>query len=188
MFPKRRSPSPRFGRKGSDIMTSAQRKAIFGMCRNIGMTEDDRRALIFGLTSKDSTKELTDGETEAVIRELRSRENNKAAVPLEKRKPQVYGERVPGMMTPEQQSLAWRLIYRLQELDEKPMLHENGKPYKPAERLQGAIYKILGNNMARPGKDILSRIHDDEGEKLIEYLKRYVRSAERKAARRNSAK
>lgn len=168
-------------------MTSAQRKAIFGMCKNLGMTEDDRRALIFGLTGKESTKELTDAETEAVIRELRSREGGKAAVPLEKRKSKAYGERVAGMMTPEQQSLAWRLMYRLQELDEKPILHEDGKPYTVGERMSGAIQKVLGNNMARPGKEIFKRVSDDEGEKLIEYLKRYVRSAERKAARRNSA-
>lgn len=167
-------------------MTSAQRKAIFGMCKNIGMTEDDRRALIHGLTGKDSTKELTGAETEAVIRELRLRDN-KASVPLEKRKPNVYRERVPGMMTPEQQSLAWRLMYRLRELDEKPYLHEDGKPYTVGERMAGAILKATGNNMARPGKDIFKCVHDDEGEKLIEMLKRYVRSAERKKKRSNSA-
>jgi len=36
-------------------VTDAQRKTIFGMCRNIGMTEDDRRTLIYGLTGKEST-------------------------------------------------------------------------------------------------------------------------------------
>ncbi len=170
-------------------MTSAQRKAIFGMCRNIGMTEDDRRALIYGLTGKESTKELTGAETETVIKELKVRCGDEGKyIPPEKRNPKAYHKAEAGMMTTEQQSLAWRLMYRLQELDEKPILHENGKPYTVGERMSGAIQKVLGNNMARPGKEIFKRVSDDKGEKLIEYLKRYVRSAERKAARRNSVK
>ena len=89
-------------------------------------------------------------------------------------------------MTTDQQSLAWRLMYRLQELDEKPRLHENGTPVTPGERMAGAIRTILDNNMAKPGKEIFDRVHFDEGERLIEGLKRYVKSAERKAKRREN--
>ncbi len=160
-------------------MTDAQRKTIFGMCKSLGMNDDDRRALICSVTGKESTKELTDKETEAVIGELRKRCGG-VNVPPEKRNPKAYKPAAPGMMTTEQQSLAWRLMYRLQELDEKPMLHENGKPYTVGERMTGAIRTILGNNMAQPGGEIFARVHFDEGARLIEGLKRYVRSAEAK--------
>lgn len=83
-------------------------------------------------------------------------------------------------MTAEQQKLAWRLMYRLQELDVKPKLHENGQPYTVGERMAGAIQTILGTT-AIPGKDIFKWVSFEDGTKLIEGLKRYVRSAERKA-------
>ncbi len=166
-------------------MTASQRKAIFGMCRQLGMNEDDRHALVLGVTGKESTKELTDRETEDVLRELRKRLGGET-VPPEKRNPKAYRPEVPGMITPEQQSLAWRYIYRLRELDEKPMLHENGTPVTPGERMTGAIRAILGNNMSKPGEEIFARVHFDEGTKLIEGLKRYVKSAERKAKGRSS--
>ena len=166
-------------------MTAAQRKAIFGMCKSLGMSEEDRRALVFGVTGRVSTKELTDSQTEAVIGELRKRCGTDAAPP-EKRNPKAYKPAEPGMMTTEQQSLAWRYIYRLRELDEKPMLHEDGTPVTPGERMAGAIRAILGNNMAKPGEDIFCRVHFVEGMRLIEGLKRYVDSAEKRAKRRGA--
>lgn len=160
-------------------MTAAQRKAIFGMCKNLGMSEDDRRALIFSVTGKESTKELTGSQTEEVIRELRKRCGDSSAPP-EKRNPNAYKPAEADMITPKQQSLAWRYIYRLRELDEKPMLHEDGTPVTPGERMAGAIRAILGNNMAKPGEEIFYRVHFDEGMRLIEGLKRYVDSAEKR--------
>ncbi len=166
-------------------MTASQRKAIFGMCGQLGMNDDDRHALVLGVTGKESTRELTDRETEDVLRELRKRLGGET-VPPEKRNPKAYKPAVPGMITPDQQSLAWRYIYRLRELDEKPMLREDGTPVTPGERMAGAIRAILGNNMTQPGEEIFARVHFDEGTKLIEGLKRYVRSAERKAKKRES--
>lgn len=166
-------------------MTNSQRKAIFGMCKQLEISEDDRRALIYSVTGKESTKELTDRETEDVLKELRARSESKI-VPPEKRNPKAYKPAEAGMMTTEQQSLAWRLMYRLQELDEKPKLREDGKPYTVGERMAGAIRAILDNNMAQPGKDIFKRVNFDDGAKLIEGLKRYVKSAEKKAKRRES--
>lgn len=163
-------------------MTETQRKAIFGLSKKLGMDSEELHCLVYGVTGRESLKELTDSQTSAVIKELDIRRKNRNAPP-EVRDPKAYKPAEPGMMTTEQQSLAWRLMYRLKELDEKPKVHEDGKPYTVGERMAGAIYKILGNNMAQPGEDIFVRVHFDEGEKLIEGLKRYVRSAERKAAK-----
>lgn len=166
-------------------MTNEQRKTIFGMCKSLGISEDDRRALIYSVTGKESTKELTGSQTEAVIGELRKRCGSVPAPP-EKRNPKAYKPTVAGMMTTEQQSLAWRYIYRLRELDEKPVLHEDGKPYTVGERMAGAIHKICGIT-AKSGKDIFRWVSFEDGAKLIEGLKRYVQSAERKARRKSNA-
>lgn len=167
-------------------MTNAQRKAIFRMCKSLDMNDDDRRALVYSVTGKESTKELTDSQTEAVIGELRKRCGGLSVAPPEKRNPKAYKPAVAGMMTTEQQSLAWRYLYRLRELDEKPVLHEDGKPFTIGERMAGAIHKICGIT-AKPGKDIFRWVSFDEGSKLIEGLKRYVQSAERKARRKSDA-
>ncbi len=169
-------------------MTTAQRKEIFGRCKSLGMSDDDRRALICGLTGKESTKELTDKETESVIGELRKRCGSVPSVPIppEKRNPKAYKPAVPGMMTTEQQSLAWRYIYRLRELDEKPRLHDDGTPVTPGERMAGAIYKVCGIT-TKSGENIFKWVSFKDGEKLIEKLKQYVNTAEKKAKRSESS-
>ena len=158
-------------------MTAQERKAIFAMCRDLHIDDDNRHALIYGVTGKESLTELTDGEAKAVIHELmeRMKLQNRSA-PLENRKPKTYSPHVAGMMTPEQQSLAWRLVYRLIELD------ANASRATAAERMAGAIKKELGITTV-PGRDIFKWVSFEDGAKLIEKLKRYVRSAENKARR-----
>ncbi|MGN0603284.1 MAG: regulatory protein GemA [Oscillospiraceae bacterium] len=144
------------------------------------MSDDDRHALIYSITGKESTTELTPGETKSVINELTERLKLKNRTkPLEERKPRAYKPSVPGMMTPEQQSLAWRLVYRLKELD------SSQKSASAGERMAGAIKKELGITTVS-GKDIFRWVSFDDGAKLIEKLKMYVRSAERRAERTGS--
>ena len=159
-------------------MTAQERKSIFAFCRELGIGEDDRHALIYGITGKESTTELTPDETHQLIHELTERLKLKNRTkPLEERKPRAYKPQVAGMMTPEQQSLAWRLIYRLKELDTSPNSASAG------ERMAGAIRKELGITTVE-GKDIFHWVDFDNGAKLIEKLKMYVRSAERQAKKR----
>lgn len=164
-------------------MTATQRKAIFGLKTNLGMDNEELHCLVYGVTGCGSLKELTDGQAGDVIKELDGRRKNRdRSVPPEERDPKAYKPAVPGMMTTAQQSMAWRLMYRLKELDEKPMVHENGVPYTVGERMAGAIYKLTGIT-AKEGREIFRWVDFENGEKLIEGLKRYVRSAERKAAK-----
>lgn len=165
-------------------MTTAQRKSIFGKSKGLGMNSEELHVLVAGLTGCQSLTELTDKQAEAVIGELDARGNRSA--PPEKRNPKAYKPAVAGMMTTEQQSLAWRYMYRLRELDEKPLLHEDGKPYTVGERMAGAIHKICGIT-AKSGEDIFRWVSFEDGAKLIEGLKRYVQSAERKAGRKSNA-
>ncbi len=144
------------------------------------MSDDDRHALIYSITGKESTTELSPDETHQLIHELTERLKLKnRSEPLHTRKPKTYNAPVAGMMTPEQQSLAWRLVYRLKELDSSPNSASAG------ERMAGAIKKELGITTV-PGKDIFRWVSFDDGAKLIEKLKMYVRSAERRTERTGS--
>lgn len=159
-------------------MTVQERKSIFAFCRELGIGDDDRHALIYGITGKESTKELTEADTKAVLHELMERMKGKNRPELPHRKKEL-APAVAGMMTAAQQKLAWRLVYRLIELDDAP------KKASAAERMAGAIKKELGIT-AVPGKDIFRWVSFDNGAKLIEQLKRYVRSAEKRAERRQT--
>lgn len=158
-------------------MTTAQRKKIFGKSKGLGINSEELHVLVAGLTGCQSLTELTDKQAEAVIGELDARGSRSS--PPEKRNPKAYKPTVAGMMTTEQQSLAWRYIYRLRELDEKPVLHEDGKPFTVGERMAGAIHKICGIT-AKPGENIFRWVSFEDGAKLIENLKRYVNTAERR--------
>lgn len=160
-------------------MTIQERKSIFAFCRELGINDEDRHTLTFGLTGKESLTELNASETKAVIHELmeRMKLQNRAAPPEPRKVSKEKPRAVPGMMTAEQQSLAWRLVYRLQELDTAP------NKATVAERMCGAIKKELGIT-AVPGANIFKWVSFEDGSNLIEKLKRYVRSAERRLERR----
>ena len=159
-------------------MTAQERKSIFAFCRELGIGEDDRHALIYSVTGKESTTELTSDETHQLIHELTERLKLKNRTkPLEERKPRAYKPQVAGMITINQQRMAWALIYRLMELDgvavDKSMA---------GKRMAGAIRKELGVTTVE-GEDIFRWVSFDDGAKLIEKLKMYVRSAERRTKR-----
>ena len=134
-----------------------------------GIKEDAFHQLVYGLTGKEHVSELSAAEANAVQRELQSRLRSSAPNVTKKRSRK---KDVPGMMTAAQQKKAWSL-YRLDEIEPKEV--------PEVERLIGAIEKVLGITASRV--DPFRWINFDDGTKLIEQLKRYVRSAERKAAK-----
>lgn len=138
-----------------------------------GNKDDPLHGIVFSVSGKSSIKELTEKEFFAVQHELIERmklSNHDAPLKCKARK-----EPAPGMMTLSQQDLAFRFIYRLKELDVVPSSATVG------ERMVGAIGKILG--ITAGTDEPFLWINFDSGEKLIEVLKKYVRSAERKAER-----
>ena len=138
-----------------------------------GSKEDPFHQLVYGLTGKDHVSELTPSEARAVQAELQKRMRLKNHdKPLKKKK--VIKEDIPGMMTAAQQGLAWRLVYRLDELEPTDA--------SVPERLIGAIEKVLGITAVRA--DPFRWVNFEDGTKLIESLKRYVRSAERRAVKK----
>lgn len=143
-----------------------------GLVEN-GSKEDPFHQLVYGLTGKERVSDLTLEEAGKIQTELQNRMRLKNHdKPLKKKT--VIKEDIPGMMTTAQQGLAWRLVYRLDELEPTDA--------SVPERLIGAIEKILGVTASRA--DPFRWVNFEDGARLIEQLKRYVRSAERRAAKK----
>lgn len=131
-----------------------------------GNEEDNFHILVHGMTGKSHVSELTESEYRAVEAELRKMLVRQGNYQPKKR------ESIPDMMTEKQQRYAWKLAYRLAELDGNANAAVN-------QRLAGAVRKALGIT-AFPS-DPLRWVRKEDGIKLIEALKHYVSHAEKKA-------
>lgn len=121
-----------------------------------GNPEDPFHQIVYRITGKEHVSELNQKEEKAVLKELLERQRivdnpDKISVP--------------------KQDKVWKLIYKLCEIDPSDA--------KPADRLIGAIGKILNTSAAE--SDPFKWVKERDANKLIETLKRYVKSAERKA-------
>lgn len=164
------------------MATKEQIRKIYSLGTELGIKGKGRsdllHELVYGITGKESIKALTDKECRAVLSEMYDR---KPAAPKTKRKKKDDGEiGCNGMATKEQQALCWRYCYRLKELDPNPNSAE------VFERLEGAIHKICGVTLV-PRKDPFYWVTQESCSKLIEQLKRYVNTAERRAKRQGEA-
>lgn len=161
-------------------MSAVMTKRLYALAAGLNLIERNNKddafhQLVSGITGKTSVKELTSAEAIAVEQELMKRMKLESSGKPQQRKARKKSE--PGMMTKEQQALAWRLIYRLAELE--PTQATVG------ERLVGAIKKEL--NITATVRQPFVWVKFEDGTKLIEQLKRYVRTAERRAAKKAGA-
>lgn len=145
---------------------------LYAIAANAGLVEhgnkeDPFHQIVYSVTRKVSVKDLTDREMKQVENEIRSRISEN--VSGDKIKSQ---EAVTGMMSPAQQSLAWRLMYQIQRYDVKVSDKSVGT------RLAGVVRKSL--KISASDTDPLKWVNAENGNKLIETLKRYVKSAEKK--------
>lgn len=138
-----------------------------GLVEN-GNKEDEFHQIIYGITGKLSVKDLTDREMKIVENEIFQR----TKISGDRVKSQ---EAVAGMMPPAQQSLAWRLMYQIQRYDVKISNKTVGA------RLAGVVRKTL--KISASDTEPLKWVNAENGNKLIETLKRYVKSAEKKYRR-----
>lgn len=146
--------------------------AVLGMVES-GSHEDAFHQLVFGLTGKESVKALTEQEAERVDKELSRRLRTHKPKCSSKQQPQS----TPNMMTYSQKKYAWRLIYSLSALS--PSKSSEG------ERMAGAVKKILGITSAPA--DPLRWVSFEDGSKLIEHLKRYVKTAQNKKVKQDES-
>lgn len=140
--------------------------AVCGIVES-GSHEDGLHVLVHRVTGKSSVRELTEDEALSVIKELREylklRELDKNAPP----------PNAAALMSEQQKSFAFRLIYQLIALDEEP------SAATPRERLCGVVTKVTGKSIDTL-HDIFDSFTEAEGSAVIEEIKRYIRTARRK--------
>lgn len=146
-------------------------KILYAIASNAGLVEhgnkeDPFHQIVYSITNKTSVKDLSSREMKLVENEIRNRCKN---ISSDKIKNQ---EAVSGMMSPAQQSLAWRLMYQIQRYDVKVSDKLIGA------RLAGVVRKTL--KITASDTDPLRWVNAENGNKLIETLKRYEKSAEKK--------
>ncbi len=145
-------------------------KVLYAIASNAGLVEhgnkeDPFHQIVYGVTGKTSVKDLTNREMKLVENEIRNRCKSSS----DKIKNQ---ESIKGMMSPAQQSLAWRLMYQIQSYDLEISSQTIGT------RLAGVVRKTL--KITASDTDPLRWVNAENGNKLIETLKRYEKSAEKK--------
>lgn len=124
-----------------------------GLCDRLSPKEDELHGIVFRLTGKGSVSKLTDFEAKKVLQELDKLRTDK--------------------ISPAQHKKAWALFYQLKELS--PGTATDG------ERMAGIVEKACGKKVksAKP----LKYLGSSEAEKVIETIKRYIRSCENKNKR-----
>ena len=146
---------------------ASQIRAIYALGTKLGINrnnrEDNLHQLVYSITGKESVKALTKCEAALVQSELHrmdgdNRKERKRAIDIP-----------PGKMSEAQQSKAWRLMYELQEIS------PSGATV--AERMRGAVKKILGMDINTDNPAPFRMVTVAEGAKLIDTLKRYLASA-----------
>lgn len=166
------------------MATKEQIRRIYGMAAALGIKgsgkDDLLHEMVYGLTGKTSIKELTDKDVQSVMGELVHRMRF-AEAPIKSKKlkkQEADNEEIGnyGMATKEQQRLCWRYCYRLKELDTKP------QPTDVGDRMVGAIKKVCNTNIVSK-EEPFRCVTQEDAAKLIEQLKRYVNTAERRAKR-----
>ena len=139
-----------------------------------GNKDDNLHALVKRVTGRSSVKDMTYPEFLRVEKELLPMLQGKHRAPAPPPPPKPAA--APGMMNAAQQKLAWKLVYRLRDMD------ENRSRATVGERMVGAIKKAL--NVDADIKEPFKWISAGAGGMLIEELKRYVRSAEARARKK----
>ncbi len=142
------------------LITPKQIQVIYALGSKTGTLEsgnkdDELHSIVFRVSGKASIKELTQKDFKAVTDELHKYLNDENKI------------------TEKQKGLAWRYIYRLVELD------TSESKAKAGTRMVGAIKKILELEVTDIKKPF-DNVTAEQGEKLIENLKRYVKTAEKK--------
>ena len=147
------------------MIDDRQRRRIYGAARGIGMTNDDLHALATDVADKDSLKELTAREADALIRELQRRHPSAPPAPKH-RAPKQHPEH-PGGPTSEQQRKVWAMMYDIKAMDTEPCALSLG------ERLSGIIRKEL--HVSATAKDPFAWLTYEQCSKLIDIIdKGYV--------------
>lgn len=152
------------------MATGKQIQRIYALGEKCGLldrelgADDNLHLWIKQWSRKDHISELTEKQADFIIARLIDYKEN------------VCPERPAEIehITGEQQSLCFRLAYKLAQISPSEV--------EVRERLRGLICKVTGREIHSDG-DIFYKVSRDEGARIIEMLKRIIRSEERKKKR-----
>ena len=164
------------------MLNKTQVQRIYGMGAALGMLDNSNHKddmlhnLVYNITGQDSVKQLTDVDYKKVVAELSQRIKISQLQPPSKSRSgnKRYSTTAKGM-TVGQQRKVWALMYQLAGCDTTVTAATKG------ERLCGIIKKEL--HIDASPKQPFAWLGFEQGNKLIELLKNYVKSAEHKAMR-----
>lgn len=125
----------------------------------VGGDRSDLKSLVHSISGKDHVSDLNAEEYRKVYASILS----------------MGKSDVPGMMRETQIKKAWALLYELCEIDQRDNV-------TPKARMVGVIKTVLGVDVPPEG-DIFRWVPEKSGRKLIEKLKQYVASEQRKQER-----
>ncbi len=151
------------------MATGKQIQRIYALGAKCGLLDRDRGAdddlhlWIKQWSQKDHISELTEKQADFIIARLVDYKENVCPS-----KPAQI-EHITG----EQQSFCFRLAYKLAQISPSDI--------EVRERLRGLICKVTGREIK--AGDIFYKVTRDEGSRIIETLKRIIRSEERKKKR-----
>lgn len=152
------------------MATGKQIQRIYALGAKCGLldrergNDDDLHLWIKQWSRKDHISELTEKQADFIIARLIDYKEN------------VCPEKLAEIehITGEQQGMCFRLAYKLAQVSPSEV--------EVRERLRGLIRKVTGRNTRADG-DIFYKVTRDEGARIIEMLKRIIRSEERKKKR-----
>ena len=136
-----------------------------------GVGDDELHTLISGVTGKESIKKLTYQEACKVITRLEELQG-KSVSPKRRMRHTAKHHEKPGGVTAGQQKKVWALMYELKKHDKNP------NDVLLGDRLCAVIKKELHTDAT--AKNPFIWLDFEQGNKLIEILKRYVASTEKK--------
>lgn len=144
------------------VIQGWQTKKIYAIANALGFVDrtdkenDILHMIIHSQTGKTSTKDLTYREANAIIAYLEKQQN----------------QTIQEVMSQGQKKKCWQLMYELQSLDKEPNTIPVG------ERLAGIIERQF--KVKSTPQRIFNHLSKDEGNQLIEILKNYIKTAERR--------
>lgn len=163
-------------------LTAVEIRKVYALGARLGLVESNNKndalhALVEGITGKGSVSKLNAGEYKDVMTELYTRLRLSQLEPPPERHSKKRYESNPGKITEGQQRKVWALMYQLAGCDTEPSTASLG------ERLSGIIKRQFGVDATE--RQPMKWLSYKQGNQLIEIIKNYIKSAERKAMRRS---
>ena len=167
------------------MLKPQQTLRIYAMAARLGVLESGNKndmlhTIVYRLTQKESIRSLDENEYKTVVSELAERlKLQNLTEPPKPYKKKKYEDSGRGKMSDGQRRKVWQLMYQLEKYDTEPTTAKLG------DRLCGIIKKEL--NIDCTSKQPFRWLTYNQGVTLIEKLKKYIDSAQRRKAGENQS-